>query len=572
MISPSTDRGLSEVLGAILMFALVFAVLVIVQVFAVPTTNAQLEVSHNDQLEADYGGLATAADRVATLGGSESLSIDAGVRYPSRLFLVNPPPASYTFASGDAERISLANVRATDDEAAEYFTFDGTPFTVETRSYTHSTDYNQYTTAPDLRIEGGVIYERSETGYVSVVSDGPVVDGRRISLVSYAGEFGSGGSETLDLTVTSLSGPSQRVTVGDTGTPMTLTLYTELPESVWETDLLEGEYDPSSSIDGAYVSDVSCLSGAAPNEPCDGDIQLTFESGAVYELTLSRLSLDAGDALGAKYLVYGGPATPSVSSTGTDLTVQVRDELNNPVSGQPVTFVSGDGEFDGEASPYEVTTDQDGYASATFVPDGDGPVDVTVEYDLDGSGGISDYERVEYGGLLVDGRDESTNSGVENDIINPSTGTVVLTDVSIVSTGGGNGNGNGNGGGSDDYIKMEFTNLADADKTITDARVNFYYAASPGGSGGTPPVSARLSYDDFATGEDEMTVGGAFVDVTDRTISDETGSNVVDIDLKLYTDGAGTTTYGPPNADDFIVVTFVYDDGTVGTYFVQNFD
>jgi hypothetical protein len=570
MTTPSTDRGLSEVLGAILIFALVFAVLVIVQVFAVPTTNAQLEVSHNDQLEADYGGLATAADRVATLGGSESLSIDAGVRYPSRLFLVNPPPASYTFASGDAESISLANVRATDDEAAEYFTFDGTPFTVETRSYTHSTDYNQYTTAPDLRIEGGVIYERSETGYVSVVSDGPVVDGRRVSLVSYAGEFGTGGSETLGLTVTSLSGPSQRVTVEDTGTPMTLTLYTELPESVWETELLDGEYDPTGSVDGAYVSDVSCLSGAAPTEPCNGDVQLTFESGAVYELTLSKLSFDAGDALGAKYLVYGGPATPSVSSTGTDLTVQVRDELNNPVSGQPVTFVSDDGEFDGEASPYEATTDQDGYASATFVPDGDGPVDVTVEYDLDGSGGISDYERVEYGGLLVDGRDDNPDSGIENDIINPSTGTVVLTDVSIVSTGGGNGN--GNGGGSDDYVKMEFTNLADGDKTVTDARVNFYYASSPGGSGGTPPATARLSYDDFDSEEDEMTIGGTFVDVTDLTIPDESATNVVDIDLNLYTDSAGTTSYGPPNADDFIVVTFLYDDGTVGTYFVQNFD
>ena len=564
-------------LGAILMFALVFAVLVIVQVFAVPTTNAQLEVSHNDQLEADYGGLATAADRVATLGGSESLSIDAGVRYPSRLFLVNPPPASYTFASGDVESISLANVRATDDEAAEYFTFDGSPFTVETRSYTHSTDYNQYTTAPDLRIEGGVIYERSETGYVSVVSDGPVVDGRRISLVSYAGEFGSGGSETLDLTVTSLSGPSQRVTVEDTGTPMTLTLYTELPEKVWETELLDGEYDPTGSIDGAYVSDVSCLSGAAPSEPCNGDIELTFESGAVYELALSKLSLDTGDALGAKYLVYGGPATPSVSSTGTDLTVQIRDELNNPVSGQPVTFVSDDGEFDGEASPYEVTTDQDGYASATFVPDGDGPVDVTVEYDLDGSGDISDYERVEYGGLLVDGRDDSDSdpSGIENDIINPSTGTVVLTDVSIVEVKSGPGPDKVD----ESYVEMEFTNLADEDKKVTDARVNFYYAASPGGSGGTPPVSARLSYDDFTTDameEGPMTVGGAFVDVTDLTIPTDdgidNGNNVDYVGLRLYTDGAGTTSYGPPNADDFIVVTFLYDDGTVGTYFVQNFD
>jgi hypothetical protein len=558
MITPTTERGLSEVLGAILMFALVFAVLVIVQVWAVPTANAQLELQHSEDLEADYGQLAASLDRVSSLGVGETVSMDAGLRYPSRLFLINPPPASYTFASGDAESISLANVRTTDDEAAEYFTFDGSPLTVETRSYTHSTDYNQYTTAPDLRLEGGVIYERSETGHVSVVSDGPVVDGRRISLVSYAGEFGSGGSETLDLTVTSLSGPTQRVTVEDTGTPMTLTLYTELSEEVWETELLDGEYDPTGSIDGAYVSDVSCLSGAAPGEPCNGDIELTFESGTVYELAISKLSLDGGDALDAKYLVYGGPATPSVSSTGTDLTVQVRDDLNNPVSGQPVTFVSDDGEFDGQASPYEVTTDQNGYATATFVPDGDGPVDVTVEYDLDGSGGISDYEQVEYNGLLVDGRDDSDPSGIENDIINPSTGTVVLTDASYSSSGG--------------YIEMEFTNLADDDKTITDARVNFYYASSPGGSGGTPPASARLSYDGFTTEEDEMTIGGTFVDVTDLTIPDESGSNVVDIDLKLYTDSAGTSAYGPPNADDFIVVTFLYDDGTIGTYFVQNFD
>lgn len=86
------ERGVSVVLGALLMFVLLVSAYSVTQVYQVPIWNAELEWEHLDIVYDDMMTLKSDIEDVALLKVPKSSKIRMGMRYPSRMFLINPGP------------------------------------------------------------------------------------------------------------------------------------------------------------------------------------------------------------------------------------------------------------------------------------------------------------------------------------------------------------------------------------------------------------------------------------------------------------------------------------------------
>lgn len=156
---PGDDRAVSEVLGAVLVFALVLTLLVIVQSVAVPAANGQIEFEHSQRVQGDVGQLDRSVGDVATTGATGSVSIEAGTRYPSRFFLLNPAPAAGSLSTNESS-FAVRNAVATNGETNDFW--DGSERSYESRSIVYRPGYNHYTNAPDVAYEHGIVSRQFE--------------------------------------------------------------------------------------------------------------------------------------------------------------------------------------------------------------------------------------------------------------------------------------------------------------------------------------------------------------------------------------------------------------------------
>ncbi len=414
------DRAVSPVIGAILMFALALALLALLQTTAIPALNEELEFQHNDRVRSDLGELDGAVDRVAASGNGETVTVGAGLRYPPRLFFVNPPPASGTVRTTAAGTVAIDNASAA-GETGDYW--NGAPRTFETRALEYAPDYNEYRGAPTTVVEPWVRYDRFEERAVTR-TDQDLVDGRRLDLVALEGERSVSRTDDVAIDVDPTSAPTRTVTVGDRGEPITLTLPSRLPEDEWE-DLLADELDPAGDRDDRYVTSVECRE--APPEPC-GQVTLTLERGATYELRLGAVALGGGaSGADAAYLTDVEGDVTAVPETGRQrLVVEARDRFDNPVSG---VRVNGSVDGVGTVRPVEPVTDAEG--RATFVYEA--PADVDGTRDVEASLRFGDgAERTATFDVRVMDRGEGGSGGSDETSVAPS---VSITDV-VANTGG----------------------------------------------------------------------------------------------------------------------------------------
>ncbi|WP_276257476.1 DUF7289 family protein [Haloglomus litoreum] len=392
------DRGVSEVLGAILVFGLVLAVLALVQLSAVPAANQQIEFEHSQRIEGDFQQLDEAIEGAATGGARETTPLELGTRYPPRLFLLNPPPVSGDISTR-ASAVRVSGFQAVDPEAREYL--QGNLPVFESRALNYSADYNEYSAEPQIGYENGVLYKRfAEDDQQQVVVDrGALVSGRRITITTLTGGLATQQVDELSLDAVPVSSATRPIGVTTTG-GATIRVETALSENTWKEDILGSEYDQAGNQDDRYVSDIECTSGAADSEPCNGELVITFEPGT-YNLRMAKVGLGSGfDEEPPQYLTSVEGDDSSILETQTQrLTVEVRDRYNNPVSGVEVPFSTTDGEFEISGSgSATVTTDEDGQASVVFEPTGTGDAEIEAgDVDLgDANSNRDDYERVTF--------------------------------------------------------------------------------------------------------------------------------------------------------------------------------
>lgn len=454
----AAERGVSPVVGAVLMFGLALALLAILQTTAIPALNAEVEFQHSERVQTDVVAVGGAVDRVAATGTGEAVGVEAGLRYPPRMFFVNPPPVAGTLRTTDPATVEVANAQAA-GEAGDYW--NGTPRQFETRALVYAPDYNEYPNAPTTVYEPWAVYNRFDDA-TRPLTGASLVDGRWVTLVALDGRVSASAAREVSLAVEPVSAPARVVTVRDDGDPVTLTVPTRLTEDAWER-LLEDELDPAGDpTNDRYVTDFDCRQSTGSCE----QLTLTLEANATYELRLGKVALGGGAAdPEATYLVdVAGDETSIPEGGSRKLVVEVRDRFDNRVSGVAVNAsLDGDGSLravspvsgdDGRATfVYEAPDDVDGAKDvdviATFGP-GRPREAVTFDVrvmDADGSGGgdsaptanITNVAARTSGGqdrydVSVDATDPDGDlERVEFELRDPDTGTVIDTASAAVS-------------------------------------------------------------------------------------------------------------------------------------------
>ena len=367
----SDERGVSEVMGAILVFGILIVLLGIIQTQAVPAQNQEVEFKHNQEVQGDFAELQQSVSKSVRDGNRRSVSFSLGASYPSRLLFINPPDPSGAARSTDAQTAEFVaqggDIQSPEGQVNERIQNVNTPgeLSFELRSLVYEPNYNEYQNPPSLVSEYGIMYLNSSDSSV-VVEDRAVVDGTTISLVSTAGDFDRSSAATRPLGVDAAPAPTTTVPIQH-GTPgpnnfIELTLPTRLGQEQWD------------SIVSGQSNVVSANVDAAANEVT---LELRSQDGSgnqiEYELEVPRYEVDnsapspsptyvATDAGGSKRVPPG---------EDIEVTAEVRDEYNNPIPGESVTFNAP-----GFTNPKQVRADENGRATVQIGPseftDGDG--------------------------------------------------------------------------------------------------------------------------------------------------------------------------------------------------------
>ncbi|MEF8774155.1 MAG: hypothetical protein V5A37_05500, partial [Halobacteriales archaeon] len=150
------DRAVSEVIGAVLVFALLVTTLSIYQVMAIPGQNASVEYKHSQAVVDDFEAFGAAALGAAETGQPTRVAVTTGRQYPDRMLFVNPPAPAGTLSTATVGTgtVRLANATAVDGDAADFL--DGDPVTYGTKALVYEPGYHEYAEAPTPVYSTGV--------------------------------------------------------------------------------------------------------------------------------------------------------------------------------------------------------------------------------------------------------------------------------------------------------------------------------------------------------------------------------------------------------------------------------
>lgn len=522
----SDKRGVSEVLGAVLVFALVLMLLVLIQTLAVPAANEQIEFDHNQRVQGDFLDLQQGATVAATRGAYQPANVEAGVQYPNRFFLLNPAPASGNVRT-EASYFTIENARAIDRENAEFWNGNSKNYTSNTVLY--RPNYNHYSDAPSTGYEHGLAYNDHPNNAITLLGTGSVISGNRITLLAVDGNISTTTSSTVPLEVEPLSAPMQSISIQDNGSPITLSLRTGLTNGAWADLLKDEEHVESWTLD-------------------DGAITITLEEDVVYSLQMAEVGVGSGQTdEDPEYVAKVGSNPRLTEEGGTELTVEVRDRFNTVETGVNVTWTleDGQGTFTNEQDTGNtVMTDETGRATIAFQATDNESVTIHATADLDGDGSPDDDENstVQFENLAVgNGGDDGNDDGASQ--INPNDeGKVVLRSVSPVGASGS------------ENVILTFESRTGTSVDIVGGRVNFHSTGGPGGSaGGSSPTEVHLE-----GRTSELEVAGEFEEITP---SIEIGTTGTPIQLSWSK---------KIQENHFYVITLEFSNGDIETYFVSH--
>jgi len=89
MDSGDCDRGVSEVVGFILVFGMLVIAFTVYQGIVVPDQNRQVEFQHNQQVQRQLQDLRNAIVTTAATGSGQAVSVTLGATYPRRTIAQN---------------------------------------------------------------------------------------------------------------------------------------------------------------------------------------------------------------------------------------------------------------------------------------------------------------------------------------------------------------------------------------------------------------------------------------------------------------------------------------------------
>jgi len=577
-------RGVTVQVGAVLLFATIIIALSVYQATVVPSENADVEYRHSQQVQGQLVDVRNALVATAETGNARPTTVSLGTEYPNRVFLVNPPPAAGTLRTDtyDDPTMQVSNVEATNPETRDYLAGS---WSQSTKSLSFVPGYHEYRDAPQLRYEASLLSNYYPEQNTSVpLTDQLLVDEetRTVSLVALNGSLGTSRSSSVAVSPEALSAPAERVQVQprNPGQPVNVTVPTVIEASVLRNSTDLGD-DPNVTVVQNGTQRVT----------------LSVDWSGPFTLRTAKVGVgsDATDAP-PHYLTL-------VETDDDSVTVEARDEYNNPESGVAVS-VSGTSPFDSTSevtgedgrATFEVEDGEETTATLEILGGGSAEreVDVTVDTATgaagNGSGGsaaylvnwLEDRSDDQNAGLTCDGEgctlDASVQSSVtlfadstprvdggnftyevENQSVGEMSTNPGTTDETGESTTTFNANADGttyvyvSGGGSGDRVELTVENTT----------------GGGGGPGSTPVVSFRL--DDLSHLDQSRVEYVGSYSVSNTNSSFER----VEIEYENTADGSATqtrqkegergglrytSTYGAGQTYD-VTVQVIYSDG-----------
>lgn len=523
------ERAVTVQIGAVLLFGFLIVSMAVYQATVVPATTKETEFDHSERVRDQMQDVRNGILRSAATGEGNPATVKLGASYESRVFFVNPPPATGRLWTVDDGNLSVQHAVAVDGEAVDYW--DGTSHSFATRSIRYEPSYHGYDNAPSTVYEHSVLYDQFDGETTVVQSDQAFVDGRRISLVTVGGDLSASGQRAIAVDPKASSAATRRIAVRGDGENVTIALPTSLPASVWR-DVLAEELDGTGSPDNdRYVHDV--------REGTGGAVLVELEADTTYDLSLARIGVGTTAASPtATYLVaLDGDETAVQEGGAQTLVVEARDAYNNPVGGVDVTATIVDeanpGSGDGETVTASATTTADGRTRLTYTAPGDIGDDRSATVRVSFGEGVT--KEVEFDLTVVD-----TDGSVE---INPYGAGAVAVEGATFGTPG--------------EVVVTFNNTGEQSRTVTEARYAFY--------------NKDDRVNDKRSGVANSTVfGGQALNLQKgfEPTSVTFAPGTTETTLTFYQNENGEGGTFDPDTGDFFVVTFRYDDGRLATYFI----
>lgn len=351
-------RGVSEVVGAVLLFGILILALTTYQATVVPQQNAQTEFQHFEDVRDELIELRNAVSTAGQADVSQFPSVTLGTSYRMRTATINPPAPAGTLQTSDAYNITIENA-------------SGSRTNITTRFVTYQPGYHEITIGP-TRYEHSVLYldERERGNGVSIIEDQNIVKGGTVRITALQNQF----QETATGRVTLELYPQEELSAGDfpesNGANLTVTVPTRLNESNYWDDALADANDIYQGVDsGSEVdklnlsvneSDLELNTVGIREEPTEGPAkntdpqsQTTSDSSddSSENPSFDTVTVQASDVAGGSGNIKTVEASGSVTNSDSNGEIQMQlfsDDTRSTSEGQNEIQMS---------SSFTITTD-----------------------------------------------------------------------------------------------------------------------------------------------------------------------------------------------------------------------
>jgi hypothetical protein len=297
------SRGQAEVIGFVLIFALLVSLVGINQAFFVPLENERIEFQHSQDVRDDMVALRNSGLEASISNEQQAASVRLGTSYPNRFLALNPSPPAGTLRTvepdGNGGSIS---VESTDFDIDTTCGVGEDP--LDTKFLTYEADYNEHQSALPITLENSVVHRKGGAEPV-LDTEQSVISGNQIRITRLIGDYRATGSRTESVDV--LPSDTGR---NITNESLTIELPTRVPESKWE-ELLSEEIDDGyiEDEDSVTVEDAVVTIEMEDPEEVDG-----LDS---YVVRCTTIGLDEQpDVDPVKEPFIGGDTTTSFNPTG----------------------------------------------------------------------------------------------------------------------------------------------------------------------------------------------------------------------------------------------------------------
>lgn len=234
------NRGVSVVIGAILIFGIVIMSLASYQAFVVPVDNAEVEFDHFERATADMLEVRNTIMTTKVTGQDGFVTVELGTQLPQRMLAVNPPNPTGTLETSDLRDIRVYDPDDEDEEAIAESTEDTCGVDDATRLLSYTPNYREFDGAGTIRYENSVVYTEFDGGTFITHSGQELLRGSLVTIIPLTSSFYAEGHEPV-----SFEPRPGRLLTRTMSDPI-IELPTALDEQTWH-ELLGDELDSGES-------------------------------------------------------------------------------------------------------------------------------------------------------------------------------------------------------------------------------------------------------------------------------------------------------------------------------------